>query len=462
MDGDIRVMSEEGRGSIFEFDVQLTRAKDARNVLPPVSINNRNILVLDDNQTTLDVMRSQLSHWQANVFPVRTDEKAIHTLEQFDQKPETIDLVLIDLQLPPEQKQTFCEALKHRDALGKIKLVGMSTMTAIAADGSTDDTRIDRIFPKPATTEDLFNAFTVLDESPADEPENRSGISRENSKQTSESEDTHQYRWPDKTRILIVDDNQINQLVATGILENLGLAAECASDGQEALQQLKTAPADAPYTLVLMDCQMPVLDGYETTAEIRQGNAGKIYEALPIIAMTANAMEGDKERCITAGMDDYLPKPIEPGAVKEKLIQWLKPVAKTEETKKAAPKAEKNQPDAWNRADALSRLGGDESMITTVLEMYLKDNEERMDQLREASREQDYADVIEIIHTLKGVAGNLGAATTVFAAIAVERAIKAERYEDVSALIDKLIEEESRLSDRFREELNKTSNLSAM
>jgi two-component system, sensor histidine kinase and response regulator len=130
-------------------------------------------------------------------------------------------------------------------------------------------------------------------------------------------------------RLLLVEDNLINQEVAKAILEEFGYIAEVASDGQEALDLLNNSLAkhiditqEQPYTLILMDCQMPVLDGYETTQAIRAGKAGQPYAAIPIIAMTANAMQGDREKCIEAGMDDYLSKPIDPDKLNELLLKW--------------------------------------------------------------------------------------------------------------------------------------------
>jgi len=124
-------------------------------------------------------------------------------------------------------------------------------------------------------------------------------------------------------RLLVVDDHAINQKVAQGLLQQLGLKSEIVSDGQEAIETLKGAPLDNPYTLVFMDCQMPEMDGYETTRQIRQGVAGATNQNIPIIAMTANAMEGDREKCLAAGMSDYISKPLNPQLLDVILRQWL-------------------------------------------------------------------------------------------------------------------------------------------
>ncbi|MEE8059632.1 MAG: response regulator [Pseudomonadales bacterium] len=124
-------------------------------------------------------------------------------------------------------------------------------------------------------------------------------------------------------RILLVEDNFINQEVARGILEDLNITVDIAGDGLEAIALLKTMSHEAPYQLVLMDCQMPEMDGYEATHSVRQGRAGEASQDIPIIAMTANAMKGDKEKCLAAGMNDYLSKPIDPDELEAMINQWL-------------------------------------------------------------------------------------------------------------------------------------------
>ena len=130
-------------------------------------------------------------------------------------------------------------------------------------------------------------------------------------------------QWPENSHILLVDDNHVNQLVAKGTLESFGLTVDIAKDGLDALDALKDT-ANKNYTCILMDCLMPNMDGYTTTREIRSGTAGEQYKNIPIIAMTANAMKGDREKCITAGMDDYLSKPIVNESLIEKLKKFLK------------------------------------------------------------------------------------------------------------------------------------------
>jgi CheY-like chemotaxis protein len=121
----------------------------------------------------------------------------------------------------------------------------------------------------------------------------------------------------------LVEDNDINQLVAEGLLDNIGLTCEVAVNGQECLSILNDSEHDHPFTVILMDCQMPVMDGYQATENIREGKAGERYQNIPIIAMTANAMMGDRDKCISSGMNDYMSKPIETELLLKMLKHWL-------------------------------------------------------------------------------------------------------------------------------------------
>jgi two-component system sensor histidine kinase/response regulator len=173
-------------------------------------------------------------------------------------------------------------------------------------------------FPKPVTTKDLLYAVSIASrmEKAIELP---SLLTADSSLATSKNA----YNWPSDTRILLVEDNHINQVVAECLLENIGLSADSVSNGIEAIESLKNATEHLPYTLILMDCQMPEMDGYEATRQIRLGRGGKQNQMVPIIAMTANAMVGDREKCIESGMNDYITKPINEEQIYKKISRWL-------------------------------------------------------------------------------------------------------------------------------------------
>ncbi|UXD86156.1 ATP-binding protein [Thalassolituus hydrocarboniclasticus] len=222
--------------------------------------------------------------------------------------------------------------------------------------------------------------------------------------------------------VLVVDDNAINQEVACGLLESMGLTADCADNGMAALEKLQQSSDDDPFDLILMDCQMPVLDGFAATKKIRAGNAGERYRSITIIAMTAGAMAGDKESCLLSGMNDYLSKPIDINSFQHILRAWLTPGDKAQPTTRkddmgqadslmqnndGLPSEVSNQT-VWDRAGALQRLMNRESILTRVVELFISTSGETLQALQDALAAQDISSIQAQAHTLKGVAGNIG------------------------------------------------------
>jgi len=195
------------------------------------------------------------------------------------------------------------------------------------------------------------------------------------------------------------------------VLEGFGLTSDVAGNGIEALIAVKEAAEMAPYHLVLMDCQMPDMDGYEATRQIRDGVAGESAISLPVIAMTANAMLGDRERCLEAGMSDYLTKPIDNEELETMLQKWLpddlrladKSTTKITDIKKNASS------EVWDKAAAMKRVRGKEERLVYLVELFVSDMPKRMDELREALHKQDLQAVMETAHAVKGISANLGA-----------------------------------------------------
>jgi two-component system, sensor histidine kinase and response regulator len=206
-------------------------------------------------------------------------------------------------------------------------------------------------------------------------------------------------------RILLAEDNEVNQMVALGILKKLGCRADVVHNGREAVEAVERQP----YDLVLMDCQMPELDGFAATARIRQHEQAQHHT--PIIAMTANAMHGDRERCLAAGMDDYISKPITLEMLREKLAHWLpdKPETIATATGVLSPEdvAALPAPLDLQRVEALRDLL--EEAFPRAMQAFLRDVPTRLEELREAITRQESTPVAHLAHTLKGSSENLGA-----------------------------------------------------
>lgn len=223
-------------------------------------------------------------------------------------------------------------------------------------------------------------------------------------------------QWPEGTRLLLVEDNTTNQMVAQGILEMIGLGADLANNGLEALEAMRLALETVPYTLVLMDCQMPEMDGYTASIAIREGEAGERYKEVPIVAMTANAMADDREKCLVSGMNDYVSKPINLETLKTTLVKWLHgSVIKQEATVLAHEEEADTQNEEtqelimWDEADALNRLGGKKELLHKVIRSFIDECATMMEALEEAIREENLSHIQLQAHSIKGSAGNVSA-----------------------------------------------------
>jgi CheY-like chemotaxis protein/HPt (histidine-containing phosphotransfer) domain-containing protein len=222
-------------------------------------------------------------------------------------------------------------------------------------------------------------------------------------------------------RLLLAEDNAINQMVAAGILHKLGYRdVTIAGDGSEALAKFQEQPFDA----ILMDCQMPVMNGYEATQQLRAKGC-----TIPIIAMTANAIKGDRERCLDAGMNDYLTKPIEPGKLREMLAHWLgasEPPAPDPDAKQAGSSTapEHPEPMVFDRSSLLSRVEGDQELFAMMLQLTLDELPKNIASLATALQSNSTEEVILHAHSIKGGGGNMGAMALAACAAQMEAAAK--------------------------------------
>nr|WP_269801140.1 response regulator [Colwellia sp. 75C3] len=328
MHGNISVSSDKGKGSTFTVVVEFKKSPKSQLVIPSIDINKLHLLVVDDNKTNRDVLTGQLTHWGASVTEADSGQNALNLCEQqiLDPSKPFFDVAFLDMQMPNMDGEQLAVLLKKDKRFNKIKLVMMTSMVSRGDAQYFADLGFSAYFPKPATTSDLFNALQVVAENgqvlqqaqPLVMHHYLQGLKTEDQKN-----DIQEITWPENTHILLVEDNRINQEVAKGVLKNFNLIIDVAANGLESLSALQLSSKKRPYNLIIMDCQMPEMDGYEATRQIRDGAAGERYKNIPIVAMTANAMQGDKEKCIEAGMNDYLTKPIDPKKIYVFLKKWL-------------------------------------------------------------------------------------------------------------------------------------------
>jgi len=280
-------------------------------------------------------------------------------------------------------------------------------------------------------------------------------------------EPLHDQRQSGPTRrILLVEDNPINQEVAVGSIELLGYQVTVAADGYQALYKL-VIQGENPFDLVLMDCQMPGLDGYETTRIIRRNGAGEYSTEVPIVAMTANAMQGDREKCIDAGMNDYMSKPIDPDELEAKLDHWCsqKPYSPAPsegevlgDTQEGSDTQDKGPSDLtddsiWKREDLLRRVRGKQDRVNKLIQSFLKNSQQWQEESIELLEQQDLAGLEQLAHNIKGVSANLGAGQLQATSEALEAAVKNQDYTSVKTHCQRIPEQYQRLRERLEAEL---------
>ncbi|WP_111976995.1 response regulator [Algibacillus agarilyticus] len=337
MNGEIKLQSKVNKGSTFTFSIQLTPSDSTQITMPPVDLTHANVLIVDDNKTNLEVLSKQLHIWGANTLTAGDAFEALHILEQTTQNNlQPIDVAILDMQMPNMNGAELGTKIRQNTKYDHIKLIMMTSMGRRGDANVLAQIGFSAYFPKPTTNQDLYSALSIVLEGGealqqatplvtqhyvkriANPPLSSPSVDNDINNQ---SDLTQQNTWPENTKLLLVEDNFINQTVAQAQLKNIGLSCDIAGNGEEAIQRL--TGSDQPYTIILMDCQMPEMDGYEATNKIRNGLGGKHYINIPIIALTANAMKGDKEKCLAAGMDDYLTKPLKEPLLEDMLQQWL-------------------------------------------------------------------------------------------------------------------------------------------
>jgi CheY-like chemotaxis protein len=309
MRGKIGVESRKGRGSTFFFTAELKK-QDSDGLEPemgfmPENIQGRRILAVDDNAVNLMIMQSYLQSWLCSATVVDSAEKAIELMKTAAQKNEPYDMAIIDFMMPEMDGRELGEAIK---ACPELKNTHMILLASRGMRGDAAKARIagfDAYLTKPIKQSQLFDAVVSVFGKPLNCAGKDMGsiVTKHTIAETSKK----------RLKILLVEDNPVNQKVALIHLRKFGYAADVSNNGLEAVEAVKTRH----YDLVLMDVQMPEMDGYEATRAIR----GAGYR-MPIIAMTANAMKGDREKCLASGMDDYISKPVNPKLLLEKINQW--------------------------------------------------------------------------------------------------------------------------------------------
>ena len=317
MHGEISVESTAGKGSTFWFHAEFGKQTEIAKVVSRQDLSNLHVLVVDDNATNREILDHYARNWKMRNNAAENGEMALQMLRNAA-ADDPYELAILDMQMPNMDGLMLARAIKADPTIAKTRLVLLTSLGNQLDAEEMKAAGIEACVLKPVKQDRLYNRLAevmsghlehkvahphsfihrIVPELPALEPERK------------------------EVRILLAEDNSINQMVALGLLQKIGFTADTATNGLEVLEALERTP----YDIILMDCQMPELDGYETTQKIRAANK---TPAPRIVAMTANALRGESERCLAVGMDDYLSKPVRIETLRAMLFRWLPEASRT-------------------------------------------------------------------------------------------------------------------------------------
>lgn len=440
--GEIVVTSELGIGSCFSFYIDITLSKHQSLELPQVDLSATHVLIVDDNKTNREVLKEQLAIWGAKVVEAQDGPSALSILKKY--QANHFDVAILDMQMPMMNGAMLGKEIRKDRKLDQMKLVMMTSMSEHGDAKYFAELGFQAYFPKPLAPSNLLDALKVIiDDSGAIE-HTTPLVTTHNLSKFKQVQQT-------KPKVLVVEDNPINQAVITAILSNIGVDSEVASNGIEALQLLEQMPAEAPYDLILMDCQMPEMDGFKATQNIRSRNWPQ--KEIPIIAITANAMKGDKEKCIDAGMDDYMTKPVDANSLEQKIASWIKqPFGQNTTSNKQEQDATVEHATFWDKEGLIKRSGNNSKIVAQIIALYNDKMPVTLNNLEQAIKDSDLTQAKAISHEIKGTCRNIGGIMMADAAEKLEQAIKNNNPQEMAVWLIELGEAHDQLSECFAKE----------
>ena len=421
MGGRIWVDSEPGKGSTFHFTARFAPAADARPTTPAEleSLYDMSVLVVDDNETNRLICQELLTHWGMKPITVSSGGEALEVLRRESAGNRPVRLVLLDVMMPNMDGFEVAERIAQAADIAGTTILMLSSAGRSEHIERAAECGVARCLTKPVTQSELLDAIT-----------NSLGVAAANADRPKDLILATKPADFVPRRVLLAEDGLVNQKVATILLERRGHVVTIANTGEEVLDALGRDRFD----LVLMDVQMPIMDGFEATAAIRkqEQTAGK---HLPIIAMTAHAMKGDRERCLEAGMDGYLSKPFRPNELFNAVEQFeaskssvsrsagRRPAnpyaARATRRKKAEPAVDPNLP-VFDKAEALHRVGGESDVLTDLVALFSQECPKQLDRIEHAHREGDLPGMARAAHALKSSVAIFAAPAAQAAALRLE------------------------------------------
>ena len=436
MDGTIDVVSQPGMGSTFSFTAWFGLRSALEKNWPPLlapDIRGLRALIVDDNIMARQVIEQLMTSFSFECQTVDSGFAALETLEQAatDPRKKPFQIVLMDWKMPDWDGLETAQRIKNSAILAN-QLPRIILVTAYSRDEVIQSDKrlfLDGFIGKPVFASSLFS--TLMTTFGKEIPGTLKMRKRD------QNRDVDAIKNILGAEVLLAEDNKINQQVATELLESNGLVVTVVNNGKEAVERVGKQRFD----IVLMDIQMPEMDGFLATAKIRQD---PFFKTLPILAMTANVMAGDREKSLAAGMNDHINKPIEPNELFEALIRWIP-------AKKRRPSHKRGE---WTNVEngaglpaqlpgidmqaGLRRIGGNRPLFLRLIKEFYQDYQNVIPTLRTALERDNRDRVQPLLHTLKGISGALGATDLNVAVQALETAVKESRSESYSLLLEQI------------------------
>jgi len=408
MQGEIGVESAPGAGSRFWFTAKFEMgSQPAKAESRVIDLANLHVLIVDDNHTNCDILHHQIVSWQMRNGSANSAAGALDILRARARSGQPYDLAILDFQMPGMDGLALARAIKGDPSIAQTQLILLSSLGDQISPEVLARAGIEACLLKPVKQSRLFDCIATV----SGRAQKAQQIKPQAQKPTSNE---HRSR----VRVLVAEDNTVNQKVARGELKKLGYDAEVVGNGFEVIEALQRRA----YDLIFMDCQMPEMDGYEATRKIREleraGSFGPKPHAVHIIAMTANAMKGDREKCLEAGMNDYVPKPIHRSDLQRATDRaprhiWFGPLAENESPSRflalsevvALPPSDDDLPVNVARLKDLTE--GEEAMEVLV-EDFLLESDSLFKELAEAVQENSAQDIRRVAHKWGGSSATCG------------------------------------------------------
>ena len=418
----------------------------------PADLRGVRVLIVDDNATNREILTTRLTSWGMRPSEVQDGYRALQTLCMAIEENDPFRIAVIDMKMPGMDGETLGRIIQADYRMAGTRMVMLTSMGTRGDARRFHEIGFAAYTNKPIRHHELKAMLSlVMAEHGGTEPDAQFIATRHTARETKNL-------FADrKARILLAEDNIINQQVTLGILKKMGLSADAVTNGAEAVKALETLP----YDLVLMDVQMPVMDGLEATRRIRnnelgitnkaQADASSSSFAIPIIAMTAHAMQGDRERFLKAGMNDYVAKPVDPAQLAEVLDLWLK--GETGKCKREngaekkdrmsganlpVPRFEYQNSTIFDKADMMTRLLGDEDLALKVIEKVLVEMPKQLMLVKEFVEQGQAKQAGVQAHKIRGAAGNIGSPALQEIAHAMEQAGTAEKINLLRTLMPEM------------------------